>query len=289
MINYILIVLIACSFSRMFPQQKFVIGTVSANSGFFSHFLGVINGLLYCDKNNKIPVIDFSKAAGGEFLYAKYEALTDIDNPWEYYFEPASDLHYEPGDEVYHGYGVQEINIGYNHPESYNPELRFACNAMIKKYITIKPRITLKINHFYHMNMQNRVTIGIHLRGTDKYIEVQPVDPMIILQKANHIAKVVGYNCQFFIATDEEKLLTLAQSTLQGKVIYYCSGLSRVRLGEEILIEAYLLSLCHIFIHTLTNISQAVSYLSPTLKTILIPPVRAAALQPTLSTILNKS
>ena len=231
-------------------------------------------------------MVDYSKATGGNFLYAHYDTLQETDNPWEYYFEPLSNMPYESGDSVHHTYEAGGLTTGYNHPKNYYPTVRAQCHYIINKYIKLKPHIMAKIEEFYQHNMHNCFTIGIHLRGTDKKSEVKQTDPMVILKRANKIAKKLGRKCQFLVATDEEKLLTLAQSTLRGKVLYYhatrsTNGLpihynaqvvNRMLLGEEVLIEAHLLSRCDVFIHTLTNVAQAISYLNPHLKTVLIAP-----------------
>ncbi len=283
----ILILLIIYPFKiQSSHNEKFVIGAIG--HGFFSSFNHIISNLLYADRHNKIPVIDFS--IGGEYgrwIYEQIGGYNNSTNPWEYYFEPVSNSKYEPGDYIHNDHlTLDGRGILYNRPNSYRTSIRNTANNIIKKYIKIKPNIQIKINQFYNDNMHNKITIGIHLRGTDKKIEIPQVTPEIILQTANEFAKKMGDHCQFFVATDEERLLTLAKSTLNRKVIYYNSTrsqngtpihldpniINKAVLGEEILIEAKLLSLCDLFIHTLSHVSQAVSYFNPNLQMILLNP-----------------
>jgi hypothetical protein len=96
----------------------------------------------------------------------------------------------------------------------------------------------------------------------------------------NQLAQEIG-DCQFFVATDEEKLLNLSKKSLHGPVIHYNSYLSptthpvhtkkppsRYKLGEDVLIDAQLLSKCDYFLHTRSNVAIAVCMFNPDLKNI---------------------
>lgn len=257
--------------------NKFVIGCRPA--GFFSNFLGTLINIRWAQKNNKIPVA-YCKWHSPYYQAEGYNGATNV---WEYYFEPISKLSFNNDDNVYWQYSsIDGFEIPSLDPISYNKRFRKIFNSIIKKYIRIKPNIKKKIDSFYKKNMQGKKNIGIHLRGTDKYTEVVPVDPTVILDKANKLAKKLDSNCQFFIATDEENLLNLAKKNLKGKVIFCNSHRSqngspvwdvfneRAILGEEILIESQLLSKCDYFIHTISNVSMAVCYFNPNIKNILL-------------------
>jgi hypothetical protein len=152
-------------------------------------------------------------------------------------------------------------------------------NSLIHKYIKINDKVGYKLESFFVKNMEDKKTIGIHLRGTDKYIETRVVDPKLIFERANKEAEILG-DCQFLVATDEFRLLVLAEKTLKRPVIYYpCERSASTKplhihthkaiLGEDVLIESLLLSRCDIFLHTYSNVSRAVLYFNPYLKNIL--------------------
>lgn len=115
------------------------------------------------------------------------------------------------------------------------------------------------------------------MRGTDKWKETRPVDPEIILAEANKYADL-GY--QFLVASDENKLLEMAKSTLRSKAIFYDAKrsdddkpvyrYSNAKMGEEVLIEAQLLARCDKFIHTKSNVSTAVLFFNPNLENTLL-------------------
>ncbi|MDR3646569.1 MAG: hypothetical protein P4L22_03435 [Candidatus Babeliales bacterium] len=272
------IIIFILIFNLIGDENKFVIGC--RPSGFFSNFLSALINIRWAEKNNKIPVV----WCQWHSPYYQVDGYNGSKNVWEYYFESISELNFKEGDKSYWQYAaIDGFEIPSLDAVSYSPKFRNLFHSIIKKYIKIKPNIQNKINVFYKKNMHNKKNIGIHLRGTDKFTEVQPVDTKVIFNCANKLAKKLGKNCQFFVATDEERLLDLAKSNLQGKVIAYTSHRSqnsnpvwdfylhnRAILGEEVLIESQLLSKCNYFIHTISNVSIAVCYFNPRLKNILL-------------------
>ena len=74
---------------------------------------------------------------------------------------------------------------------------RFAeANGIIKQFIHLRPYLAQKIESFYQKNMAGKKIIGIHLRGTDKKIEVLPVNIQEMLNDANKLA-LQFTDCQF--------------------------------------------------------------------------------------------
>lgn len=250
-------------------HEKYVIGCEHA--GLFSNFFYTLNHLAWCDHlKNKTPVIYWDNHSA----YFMPEGYNGSLNVWEYYFEPVSSLAYEPGD-----------FIQPNQPEQMtfvitrtDQEDRYAAQKIIDKYVILKPSIQQKIDTFYNTTMKGKKTIGIHLRGTDKWTEVKPVNPQDILAYANTFE---GY--QYLVATDEYRLLEMAKSVLKGHVIYYECQRSynemslhngynknhKARAGEEAIIEMHLLARCDIFIHTFSSMSSMVLFFNPDLNHIL--------------------
>jgi hypothetical protein len=181
--------------------QKHVIG--SHNAGFFSAFFGVLHHLYWCEKTGNIPVVYWGK----ESFYWQKEGYNGSFNAWEYFFEPVSSetaSAHEPRDMRY---WIDEFIFCFDLMD--NKKIVLA-NRLINKYVRIKAPISAKLESFFDKKMAGKKTIGIHLRGTDKYTEVKVVDTMLILKRANKEAQLLG-ECQFFIATDEYRLLALAK------------------------------------------------------------------------------
>lgn len=158
---------------------------------------------------------------------------------------------------------------------------KYVKENLIDSFIIIKKSITEKINNFYLKKMQGKKVIGIHLRGNHLYKEVIPVPTNILFDEAAEIAKnnYPNEECLFFVATDQEPLLNEARCYFDDKLIFYeCQRFNATtspylgskklhpKLGEDILIEMMLLSMCDHFVHTLSNVSTAALYFNPDLE-----------------------
>ena len=261
--------------------------------GFFSLFLGVLGNLDYCDKNGLIPVVQW----GSECNYYQKDGYNGSTEPWEYYFEPISDISYEEaiqmdGTIIHDDYSAPDgtsipITKCKKRNKTYkkilDKEYRSSIYNLMKKYIKIKPSIRKKIDTFYDSYIEGKPTIGIHIRGTDKHREVKQISVERICDEANELAKQSS-DCQFFIATDDARLLKKVKSLLNGPVISYDSyrstngkpihkrrqRYSKAKLGEEVLIEVSLLARCDKFVHTRSSVSSAVLLFNPELDNMLL-------------------
>lgn len=282
-------------------QKKFVIDDDKGYSGLFSLFHKVVNSLIWCDKHGIKPVVYWHK----NYIYYEEGAYGGIENVWEYYFEPVSDETYLPGDRIYSRYvapdgtGIDAITMATAESHYNNIIQRRLRHNIINKYIKFKPYLREKIERFYEKHMTDKTTIGIHIRGTDKFTEIEPVNIADFLQKVNEKAKQFP-NRQFLVATDEMSILAQAKKELNGPVIYYncqrsldgkpihqpadqwvAQGVynevlksshkyNKALLGEEVIIEAALLSKCQLFFHTCSNVSLNVLFFNPDLEHVLI-------------------
>lgn len=272
-----------CTFSMcILSNEHYIISAESGKQGFFSNFLRVINHLIYCEKTHKTPVVNWTKPL---FIYYQENEYNNSNNGWEYYFEQVTD-YYAPSpypellneltnnpqkEKIKHHFASPDGDcISHHFHHGITKEYRRLINIFIKKYIHIKKPIQKKIDDFYIKYLQNKKTVGIHIRGTD-YSRC----------KIDKIIKALnGFNdYQFFIATDEQALLDILTKKLKRNVIYYNSHRSldgkpihysnypeKATFGEEILIEACLLSRCDIFLHSLSCVATAVLYLNPELE-----------------------
>jgi len=253
------------------PPQKHVIGLW--NHGFFSAFLSVLNHLAWAEKNNHIPIVYWDHRS----LYYIHNGFNGSYNVWEYYFEPVSFLPYHLKDTPNNQYALDNQ---YFHYATTDLAARQHANHLIKKYVKIKPSIQSKIDYFYQKFMANKNIVGMHIRGTDKYIDEQPVPIERVMAAALENA---DSNTQFFIASDEQRLLEKARELLPNHIVHYyqCNrshnqqalhyhNPSPAQAGEDILIEVSLLAKCQTLIHTLSNVSTAVLYFNPSITSVLL-------------------
>jgi hypothetical protein len=259
-------------------KPKHVIGC-HKGAGFFSAFFGALNHIAWCEKVGKLPVVYWGKSS---LYYNPANTTSAYNNAWEYYFKPVSESGYDSVDVIHTKYAAPDGSIFvykcWNKGATeniYQLAYRLKVKKLIDTYIKIRIPIQNKIDHFYDKHMKGKKTIGIHLRGTDNHAEAKPISLKKVFALANEYK---GY--QFFIATDEYALLQKAKRNLHGKVLYYASQRSsnsnpihhsnskynKAQAGEEVLIEAQLLSRCQFFIHGCSNVSSAVLCLNPYLK-----------------------
>lgn len=289
--------------SKYIRNKQLVIGSTSKR-GFFGCFLSALNNLAWCEQHGITPIVYWDE---NSCYYDPAGYNNQKKNVWEYYFEPVSSGTFKETDPQYKGFrdlsgnGISLLNglgVKFNTKEywfalqdaikhyikKYNTrEYRLKQNKLIKKYIKIKPQVLEKVDQFYQKHLSGKKTIGIHIRGTDKSTEVNPVRMETFVEAAHELAQRYP-DCQFYVATDETAILEEAQKVLKGKVIAYdsyrssngkpihlgASEISKAQLGEEVLIEALLLAKCDGFVHTVTNVSMAVLFFNPDITNILL-------------------
>lgn len=256
-------------------NKKYVIGCHVC--GFFANFVAVINKLDMCEKNNLTPVIYWDSKS----CYYQKDGFNGSYNVWEYFFEPSSHLHYVDGDSIDRQTSLAKpflINPGNCMP---NQAERLRAYELITKYMPLKPFVKETITEFRQKHMSNDFIIGLHLRGTDKIQEVRPVNPQKIFDAANSFAISCKRPVKFFVASDEQRLIDLAQTALNGKVINYPSERSidgnPIHLTKrhepaiaalDVLVETILLSSCDIVFHTISNVAKGILMFNPYLKNI---------------------
>ena len=232
-----------------------------------------LNHLLHCEEKNLTPVMFWHKS-----LYWNEDGFNDIAiNEWKYYFEPISNLKYSPGDVINSFCPSGGYFFYYDTPQ----EKRDLANRLINKYIRPNTIVRSKIEQFYTRYMQGRKTIGIHIRGTDKHIEEKPVAITKIIAEA---LKYADRDTQFFIATDEQRILDTVFKLLEGKKVinyncyrsedgkplHYRSKPSAGQLGEDVIVEMWLMAKCDLLIHTFSNVSSIPLYINPNLMEIVL-------------------
>jgi hypothetical protein len=268
-------------FSCTTTCEKYVLG--SRLAGLFSNIFAVINHLVWCKKENKDLVIYWCNK---KCFYGVPYGYNGSKNIWEYYFEPLSENIYQKKDIIHYDYYApdgQGIDIDFkNYHKNFSYEYRSFINTYFEKYVHIKPTIIQKINDFYQKNIARKKTVGIHVRRTDHNQETPHINLLRYIEAARKFK-----NFQFFVATDDERVLNFFKHYLSAPVLYYDSFRSiddtalhkfnnhvtnRALMGEQVLIEAKLLSMCDVLIHSVSNVSLAALFFNPLLKNIYLDP-----------------
>ncbi|MDP6670625.1 MAG: hypothetical protein QGI60_02310 [archaeon] len=167
----------------------------------------------------------------------------------------------------------------------------------IHKYIKVRPFILKKVNEFKKKFMDGQKVIGVHIRGPNCYELRTPLRRLGYKYVRNNSLDNVPFkeyfalvdyqlrehpNSKILVATDDSRVLEKFKEHYKEKIIHYdakravggethfikgdsplLKNESKAILGEEVLIEALLLSKADFFVHGKSNVSHAVKLWSP--------------------------
>ncbi|MBD2427764.1 nodulation protein NodZ [Phormidium sp. FACHB-1136] len=152
---------------------------------------------------------------------------------------------------------------------------------LISRYIHLRPAIASKINNFYQRHFAGSFVIGVHMRGTERSQEVTGwygmphLDENVYMREVDRILKQFP-DAKIFLATDTKTTVEKFRSRYQDSLLTYNAQradegnsphlqFGGAELGEQVLIEAILLSKTSFLIHGISNVAFAALCFSPTL------------------------
>lgn len=243
---------------------------LSWHPGFFCSYQSIVGFLDFIEKEPNVGYKVWFES--GLYFDAKYGL-----NWWEYYFEPIEGGSYDTNTTVEH---VGDMLKSKWNTDAISVISRDRAAELINKYIKLKLHMKNKIDYFISCNFKE-YTIGIHYRGTDKSSEARRVG---FEEVKNEVIKVIGDRTNYiiFVATDEQIFINYMKAQFGDKVVYTSARRStdngtpihhkdgkivpnRYQLGEEAVIDCYLLSRCDILIRTHSNLSSSAANINPTL------------------------
>ncbi len=223
-------------------------------AGFFSNITFILNHLHFCELINFIPIIDMKNFPT---IYNEKNKVKNSNNSWDYYFKKLNK--YSLSD-VYQSKNVFFSKLTF---EKHMP-LDMTNKLIAKQFekIKIKRDINKKILFFFDKKFKKKKQkiLGIHLRGSTYKTargHAFPPTPEIMIGHIKELIKKYKYN-KLFIVTEEKKYLDKLNKEFGQRCLFYNSYRMenldsfqvyprknhRYLLGEEILIEAVLLSKC---------------------------------------------
>jgi len=249
-------------------QKILIIKINHSNAGFFAYLTFVFNQLIYCEKQNYLPVVYFGRRAGNG-INAYYDPRYG-PNMWDYFFEPVAGINYEDvlfmvnrPDSVLRKADLLELSyeqLKYLHMQE--PDSVFAfpygvyysktqndlewyrtqrskAHGLIKKYIRLKKHIQEEIDAFYDQHMKGAFVVGAHVRGTDKgtprYADAgRNPNTMRIIEPTSYFERIDPFlnqhpECKIFVATDQEQYLQSFKNRYGERVIAWNSLRSRTK------------------------------------------------------------
>ena len=269
------------SVNNLIPKKKsknYIIAT-RKKRGFFSLVLFVLNHLKYCEKKNLVPLIDMENF---KTIYNEKQKIFGTYNAWEYYFKKINNLNLQKV------YSSKKFILSVD-KNIFTVNNKF--NKNLKKYFTKNFKITNQIKHkidFYKKKLgpnYNNI-LGIHFRGTDMCIAPNHPTPPYkyqIVEKIKFYKKKYDINKLFLVTEDLENYKFIKKKfgrmvisinnfrSNQTKVFNLNNRKNhRYKMGEEALINSYLLSYCKIIISSQTGISDFAKFINKDLKLIKI-------------------
>lgn len=226
--------------------------------------------------------VDFSKNC----QYADSSVKT-TDNVWEYYFEQPHIQTRPPVEEI-----STTIDKIIDVPESefrdvfmknasheYISRRRLEYGNIIAKYLKLKPHIEEKVSNFVSTYFKGKKVLGVHFRGTDHPDKKEVFEYLQTIKN-----KAVDYDI-IFCASDEAARYNALKTVFGKKVISYdsirstsshplhhsndptyYSSIPGYKLGEDVIIEAFLLSKTDfIFCCSNSNVNYLARAINPTL------------------------
>lgn len=239
------------------------------NRGFFSLLLQALYGIRFTIKHHIPYYINFGN---GQYAYSDPEKFDGKLNFWSYYFEqPLS--HTDMLNARY-----TTINLYYEtyplwiwHKDHFR-EL----NDIAHTQIVLKEDVKAIIDHKLQLFNQQKI-LGVHVRGTDHYTEIEPVS---ISKTIKIIDKKRAKYDKIFLATDDENILQAFLIKYGNDTLFYhpaarssdktgvhakTTSHNRYQLGLQALTDCYCLAHCSEAILVQSNLSYTALVLNPNL------------------------
>lgn len=259
-------------------KELYYIKIDSGISGFFAILRAALDYCCYADEQGFLPYIVY----GRKVLYSEKTLFLGTNNPFEYYYEqPLTFL----ADKLVKGMNIvkcrtehlDKIELKYNlKASSYLVEESYIENMadIYKKYMHLNMMTSKKIEKSIRNVLQGKLTLGVHIRGTDFYKEFNnhpvPVTVDEYIKAINEEIVNKQYE-QVFIATDDIRCLKELKKKIQVPLVYYKNTLrangnrsvacernerknNNYLLGLEVLKDAYTLSECDGFVGCLSQV-----------------------------------
>ena len=252
-------------------------------AGFFASYNKVLAYLYFADQFHLMPVVEFDKA----FPYAEQGPVNGSENPFEYYFRQPCGISLTQMRESAvvlecrreNNWLANELNGKAENYIRSERQIR-EMGRIVQKYIRLQPPVEALIRTQMDSLLQNRKTLGVHVRGTD-YKWNYNGHPVCVtteeyLKQAEALVGRHGYE-QVFLATDDLTALSIFRDTFGEKLIYYrdvtrSAGKVTVMksqsdrkdhhylLGLEVLRDMMTLAACDGLVAGLSHVSYAVRF-----------------------------
>lgn len=160
-------------------------------------------------------------------------------------------------------------------------------SALFYKYSGLQPGLLADVDDYCSQQWGTDPVLGVHYRGTDKYIEAPPVS---FEKMIGHVREALALWPELrtvFVASDEENFPRALRATFPGHRVVFVDGILRSRNGcpvhrlfepnglkraHEAVLDCLILSRTSLLLKTASMLSGWSAILSPSLPVILVNP-----------------
>ena len=259
-------------------KNVYIIKVDNPTYGFFACWKEGLLGLAFAERYGLTPVIDWSD----KNPYYEEKGINGVFNPFEYFYEPVSDVSVEDAYKSYNAvfYGKRTRGCHF-YTLHYDDQVDYDFYANIaKKHYKIKPQIKEKLDLEIKNLIGDKKTLAVQIRGVEwGNVQGHPIPPSldIYVKKIDEAIEKCGFE-QIFLATDADETVEFISNKYPGRVVAY-SDVARAPkgsktlaifdtsikrennnylLGYEVLRDMLTLTACQGFIASYSNISLAV-------------------------------
>jgi len=241
--------------------------------GLFSLVSAVICHLHFASRHRLIPVVDFRRGYT-EYEDAQFMQGDDLrrSNPWDFYFEPVSDIHCDASLE-----NQIVLSSGNGFPAGYPRKMLISHVQDLRDLaeICIKPAKDLvpELQRVEAEILQGRRVLGVHIRGQEqKTMPFHPLSPTLdqIWLAIDRAIADFGFD-RIFVASEDldyvdavlkrypKLAVTLPHFRTRSPLNSYRISprpCHKYLLGKEILFDAFILSACDGLVSSTSNVTE---------------------------------
>lgn len=260
------------------PGRLIYIAQTMGCDGFFAELRFILHELYFCGCFGMTPVVVMPQAS----CYCEKHPVNGTTNPFEYYFEPVSDVSPEDARQssavVRHNYyqrlyihRIYGMDSGYLPTEEYFRKMA----ELTKKYLRLNKTVAPVIADAVRGIVGEEKTLGVHVRGADFKRHYRNHPNMVTIDEYVAQVKEALKDRSFeriFLATDDAEALARFQREF-GEMLHYYGDVTRTSgdetvmrsesgrenhhylLGLEVIRDMYTLAACEGIVAGLSNVS----------------------------------
>lgn len=247
--------------------------------GFFGYWKFIIIGLDFAERYSLVPVVDWSSNSP----YYEPNLFGKDSNPFEYYFEPLSDINSK---DIAECKSVVKARLAVDATDNFKERISYDFSNQIDrfveintKYIHLKPTVDNSVNEEIAKLLDNKSCLGVQIRGVEwGNIVGHPIPPSLdeYFKLIDKRMDEYGYE-KIFLATDGEETLRVCRERYGNKLLYFNDTLrskegsktlmlfdstisrenNKYKMGYEVLRDMICLSKCDGLIAGFSNVSLA--------------------------------